>query len=141
MLRSSFWKNSEDFVAKMRKYVALWPLAARERDRSQREMREKGAERAHSDWANFSYMSHSGTEASFDFYHLSTSARARFGSLRDLQHMRMRAVARVQTSVFTMAHLIDDVEEVVKAIGAYLPSRADQDDADAEIPPAEVRRG
>jgi hypothetical protein len=145
---TSFWKNSVEFFDRLRLYVERWPASARERDETNEIARRWGAVRTHSDWANFTYMAHSGTEASIDFYHLSAAARARFSNFDDLLHMKLRPVARVQMTIFTLGQLVDALEPVVAEIDSYRPRRRDPNDpvlADEEEdetkPSADVKHG
>ena len=112
------WQNSRSFHEKLREYAQQWPS---DHGRDQLSLTEVEADKDHSEWANFDYIAHSGTEAAIDFFHLPAAALARFkqGSVNDLE---LEAVLRVQLTADELLRLLDRCAEVVSEIESYLPN-------------------
>jgi hypothetical protein len=115
---NTFWKISKGFFDKLSTYVASWPDAAREIDTPPEKV---PAKRSHSEWVTFTYMSHSGTEAAIDFYHLAPPAIARFALSKSLEGLRLRPVVRVQLTSFELFGLIERLGPVIEDIVRVLP--------------------
>ena len=90
----TFWQNSLEFFESLRKYVAKWPDGAKTIDR---EPRAYPAKQSHSEWASMTSMSHSGTEASLDFFHLSTAGLARYARQQSTDAVRSSSRATAPT--------------------------------------------
>ena len=117
-----FWGNSRDFHGRLRRFVEKWQIGAVEDAQKPSEMT---AERDHSEWANFDYMSHSGTEASVDFFHLPPSGLARFvRNQEDTSGLEIAAVLRVHLTVHDLLRLLDNCQAVAADIEAYVPTEA-----------------
>ena len=76
-----FGRYRRTFIVRLDAYVRLWP----ERRRVETLPEHLCATRSHSEWVTLRTVSHSGTEAALDFYHLSPFALARFVQTRNLK--------------------------------------------------------
>lgn len=112
------WQNSRGFHERLRQYAQQW---SSDYGHDQLILTEVEAEKDHSEWANFDYMAHSGTEAAIDFFHLPAAALARFkqGSANDLE---LAAILRVQLTAYELLRLLDRCADVVSEIESYLPN-------------------
>ncbi len=126
----TFWGNSLDYHARLNEYVMNWAPEARTRKPSAATWQ---TEKSHSEWVSLSAASHSGTEASIDFYHLSTSALARYARTQNTEGLKVRGVVRVMISTFDLWNLIEDARPLVPQIQATLPEAHKQ-----AAPPASV---
>lgn len=117
---SIFWKQSREFHKGLRDTVAALPadpLFPKPRDIS-----GEKAEREHSAWVNFDYMSRSGSQASFDFYYLPTAGLARFVTGKGTNGLVLHPIARVTTTIHHMVGLLDACEALVPEVRQYLPA-------------------
>ncbi len=114
----TFWKASETFFERLKTYTDQWPEAARQVAAAPRTAHSA---RFHSEWASFTYASHSGSEAALDFYHLSTAAIVRFTHSRVTDGLRLRPVVRVQLTSFDLFGLIEQARPIVAEVLNYLP--------------------
>jgi hypothetical protein len=114
----TFWRPSAEFAARVAKFASSWPKAVA----NDQALAKQPALQTHSEWASFAYMSHTGTDAAIDFYHLSPTAMARWTQLRETTHMRLKPILRVQLSVFDLDALLRQAEEVDRAVREVLPS-------------------
>ena len=113
-----FWGNSRGFHERVRNYVKQWP-SDQERDRPQ--LSEMEADKDHSEWANFDYMAHSGTEAAIDFFHLSPGGLSRFAQTASVDDLELEAILRVQLTVGELLALLDRCAHVAAEVESYLP--------------------
>jgi hypothetical protein len=116
---NTFWSNSTAFFERLRTYVGVWPREAREG--AVRAPIDLPAKQSHSEWANYAYMAHSGSEASIDLYHLASASLARYAQNRNLEGIRLRGVVRVQLTSFDLLDLIDQLQSLVDEITRTLP--------------------
>ena len=116
----TFWKGSPEFYDKLQSYVESWPQAARFVAEPPLKSR---AEKSHSEWASYAYLSHSGTAAGIDFYYLSSSAIARFAKSGSVEGLRLRPVVRVQLTSFALFKLLEQVRALVGEIEASVSER------------------
>ena len=112
------WKNSRAFHKEIRGYMQQWP-AAEKPDPTR--LSEMEADRDHSEWANFDYMAHSGTEAAIDFFHLSPGGLARFAKSASVDDLELEAILRVQLTVGELLALLDRCADVAAEVKSYLP--------------------
>jgi len=120
---TTFWGPSLKFTRSLARLVETWPLPVESGEAALR----LPASQSHSEWASFTYMSHSGTDAAIDFYHVSSSALARWQQARETTHLKLRPILRVQVSIFTLHALLVQAEVVDKAIRQYLPTALRRD--------------
>lgn len=116
---NTFWRISAGFLEKLKTYVDSWPHEAMDLVVPPT---KATTERFYSEWVSFTYMSHSGTEAALDFYHLSPAAIARYAQRKTVEGMRLRAVVRVQMTVFELFALMNRATPIVEDIMKILPS-------------------
>lgn len=128
-LITTFWKNSEAFFELVDGYVKSWPEEARPVSEPPAHW---PAERAHSEWASFTFMSFSGTEAALDFYHIAPAGIAMYTRTGNASGLRLNPVARVQMTTFELLALAERVRPVVLRILETLPARHKPDVEDAE---------
>jgi hypothetical protein len=128
-LRGFLW-NSRDFLGKITDYAQKWGGNPMDVEPPPTNLK---AIRTHSEWANFMYVAHAGTETSLDFYQMSVSGVARFAKTKDLGGLSLTPVVRVHMSVFELisfmrqafkleADILRDAPEEVRQL-------ADQDHA------------
>jgi hypothetical protein len=115
---STFWNLSKSFIEKMQTYVETWPKDARAGETPPTNLHAKDS---HSEWASFTYMSHSGSQASLDFYHVNPSGIARLLQTKSTEGLRLLSVVRVQLSTFDLFRLTEQARGVVDAIKETLP--------------------
>lgn len=115
----TFWYNSVQFHEKLAKYVSLWPAEAMQ---TIPPAPEKEAVRSHSIWASFSYISHAGSEAAIDFYHMSPAAVATFAQSKSVERLRLIPVTRVQMTTFEVFRLLERAEKLVPTLEAHVPA-------------------
>ena len=124
-----FWKNSRDFHQRLRKFIEHWP---KDEKRDQLDPSKWKAQKDHSEWVNFEAMAHAGTEAALDFYVLSPTGLARFSRGQGSSGLAVQPIVRVQMTIFELGRLLDSAAEVVTAIEAYLPKKAEIEALDRE---------
>ena len=102
----SFWGNSRSFFTRAQKYVQQWSEDAR---RPVDPPRELPALQTHSEWATFTYISFSGTEAALDFCYVPAGTLLRI--LRGVASggPKLTPVVRVQLTTFELVRLIDRI--------------------------------
>jgi hypothetical protein len=115
---NTFWTNSAEFYEKLAKYVALWPNDALQTEKLTVSL---PAARSHSLWASFAYISHSGTEASIDFYHMSTASLARYTQVKSTDGLRLVPITRVQMTTFELFHLFERAQSVIEQLEKDVP--------------------
>jgi hypothetical protein len=115
---NTLWRPSVSFIGRLKTYVQLWPEEARGTDDAATNL---PAARSHSEWASFTYMSHSGTEASVDFYSLAPSAIARYAQSQNIEGMKIHPVVRVQMTAFELAAFVERLAPIVGEIERSLP--------------------
>lgn len=119
-----WWQNSRSFHERARQYVKQWPSAEwwpSEHERGELRLSEMEADKDHSEWANFDYMAHSGTEAAVDFFHLSPGGLARFAKTASADDLELEAILRVQLTVGELLALLDRCIDVASEVESYLP--------------------
>jgi hypothetical protein len=113
------WKASSDFFGQLNTYANGWDAAARKVDPLSGPPRPKVT---HSEWVTFAAISHSGTEAALDFYHMSTQAIARFTLTHSVEGMKLRPIVRVQMTTFDLLDLVEQLRPIADDIAAKLPA-------------------
>ena len=112
------WQNSRTFHERLRELAADLMIS---RSLDQRRLHELSADRDHSEWANFDYMGHSGTEAAIDFFHLPPSDIARFVRTGASANIALEPILRVQLGVDQLLGLLDSCADTLAEIEKYLP--------------------
>jgi hypothetical protein len=113
------WNRVHDFHVRVQKFIANWP---NDEGLEQQKGMEWTADKDHSEWANFETMSHSGTQASIDFYLLPPYGVAQFRNGRGSSQLMVIPIVRVQMTTFELAGLLGSVEEAVAEIKGYIPN-------------------
>ena len=114
-----YWKHSREFHNDLRKQIIRWkedPLRVKPMDLS-----TLRAEREHSEWVNFDYISRSSSQASFDFYHMPPSAVAKFAKGQGSSELALTPVVRVLTTVHVLLDMLNACEPVVDEVRPLLP--------------------
>ncbi len=101
-LRGFLW-NSREFLQKVVVYAEKWGGNAIGVAPAPTGLR---AGRTHSEWANFVYIAHAGTETSLDFYQMSVSGIAKYAKTKDLSGLALQPVVRVHMSVFELISMM-----------------------------------
>jgi hypothetical protein len=114
-----WWMNSRGLHERLREYAKRWP---QDEELARLQPGKMEAEKEHSEWANFDYMAHSGTEAVVDFFHLSPAGLARFAKSASVRDLELEPVLRVQLIFGELLTLLDRCADVVSEIESYLPS-------------------
>jgi hypothetical protein len=114
----TFWGNSRSFFGRLRSYVSKWDAESRQTTTPPLEAR---AAQSHSEWASFTYMSHSGSEAALDFYHIAPSALAIWARNKETRNLKLRSIVRVQMTTFELYSLILRVQTALDEIRAHIP--------------------
>jgi hypothetical protein len=112
-----FWPNSRRFHEGLRAYLADHPLEHEGLDNAP----ELSADRDHSEWVNFDYLAHSGSQASLDFFHIAPSAIARFVQGQGSRDLEFTPVVRVHTTTFQLCRLLDSCEPIARELEAGMP--------------------
>lgn len=115
----SLWHISRSFFAKLERYVESWPEEARRPAEVQQQL---PAKLSHSEWASYTYMSHTGTEATIDFYHIPPGALARFLQRNDTSGLKVLPVVRVQLTTFELMNLVNRIHPLLDVIRESLPA-------------------
>lgn len=112
--QAHFWKNSRDFHKKMKD----GPVGKELADRGEPAFSPSTikTEKAHSMWANFELMSHSGGEACVDLYHINPRTMALFQRDKDATKMDLMSVARVLLSSVELLALLDSCDPIIKSL-------------------------
>jgi hypothetical protein len=118
-----FWKNSRGFHEKLRTFVNRWPQT----NTSTPEVQDWTAEKDHSEWVNFDYMAHSGTEGTIDFFHMPPSGIARYSQTNKPEVLELNPVVRVLLTSSELLRLLDRCESFVAEIEASMPSELRKD--------------
>ena len=113
-----FWQNSRGFHERVRTFARQRQLSE---PREQHNLCDLEADRDHSEWANFDYMAHSGTEAVIDFFHLPPAELARFTQTGDASGLDLEAILRIQLDVSQLLGLLDSCSEAISEIQRHLP--------------------
>ena len=113
-----FWNNSREFHEEIRAYMQQWPSAE---ERKRPRLSEMEADKDHSEWANFDYMAHSGTEGAIDFFHLPPGGLARFAKTGSVDDLELEAILRVQLTVGELLALLDCCTAIAAEVESYLP--------------------
>ena len=114
----TFWANSRDFFTSLGRYVGRWNSEARATIKPPVDSR---ATQSHSEWASYTYMSHAGTDASLDFYHIASAGIARLARSQGTAQLKLRPVVRVQVTVFELWSLVQRVQAVIGEIREQIP--------------------
>lgn len=80
------------------------------------------SDREHSDWANFAYIAHHGTQASLDFFRLPPAGIARFATTGGTSYLEPDPIVRVHTTVWELLRLLDVCEPIASRVRASLPT-------------------
>lgn len=115
-----FWENSRQFHERLKAYLSNHPF---EEETADLDLLEMEAERDHSEWVNFDYLAHSGSQAALDFFHIPPSGIARFAQGQGTSGLALTPVLRVHTTSFQLCRLLDSCEIIAKEIEAHLPAR------------------
>jgi hypothetical protein len=119
----TFWSNSRAFFATTKAYVARWPAETR---RPIDPPAELPALQSHSEWSSFTYMSHAGSEAAIDFYHVAPGALAQIIRGQQVTGLRVLPVVRVQLSTFELMRFVERVQPLISVIRDYIPASHSQ---------------
>ena len=112
-----FWKNSREFHRSLKNYVAKWPKETRD----DTPVTTSNEVKDHSEWANFDYMAHAGTEGMIDFYQLPPSGIARFMQGQGTQGLTIEPVVRVMLTSSELLRLLDKVNSMIVEMMGFLP--------------------
>ncbi len=85
-------------------------------------MSDLESDKDHSDWANFDYMGHTGTEAVIDFFQLPTKEIADFVQTGSIGRLEVESKLRVQLTANKLLDFLDDCARIVPDIESYLPN-------------------
>ena len=113
-----FWNNSRDFHERIRAYMEQWPST---KELKRPRLSEMETDKDHSEWANFDYMAHSGTEGAIDFFHLPPGGLARFAKTGSVDDLELEAILRVQLSVGELLAFLDSCTAIAAEVESYLP--------------------
>jgi hypothetical protein len=128
-----FWKNSRAFHDGLREYVARWPSDAK---RLALHPEEMDAQRDHSEWVNFDYMAHSGTEAGIDFFHIPPAGVARYAKNQGTAGLELLPRIRVQLTVQELLNLLEACAPIAEEVKEYMPTgETGENDKDTEPQP------
>jgi len=114
-----FWANSRTFHQKLKEFAADWPI---DPERAATDPRGFKAEKEHSEWANFEYVAHSGSEAGIDFFRLPPAGIAQFAKGQGTSGLKCSSVVRVHLTSFELLQLLDQVDAAADAVRGYLPA-------------------
>ena len=123
------WENSRDLHKSLRSYAEQWP---QDEEHGRLRPDEMEAEKEHSEWANFDYIAHSGTEAVIDFFRLSPGGMARFMQTESATDLELVAALRVQLAVGALLKLLDRCDEVASEVESYLPAKLREEKREEE---------
>ena len=118
-LVNTFWGISARFVESLRGYVGRWPEEARRTEQTSK----LPAKQSHSEWASFTYMSHSGTDAAIDFYHMAASGIAKFTQTGSTAGLKFNPVVRIEMTAFELLAFLDRMAPIVEDIRQTLPEQ------------------
>jgi hypothetical protein len=127
----TFWSHSARFADSLTKFVAKWPAEAMSSTFSE----NWPARQAHSEWASYTQMSHSGTASTVDFSYLAPSGLARYAQTRDITGAKITPVVRIQLTAFTLHGLLERARELNEVIRTYLPQEFLQREIPIEADP------
>lgn len=116
---TAFLNISRTFYETLKTYTQRWPVEVRA-STSDAE-KQLPAERSHSEWANFSHMAFSGSEASADFYHVPPSGIARYSKDRDTSGLDLRPVVRVLLTSFELLGVLDAATQLESELREVVP--------------------
>lgn len=115
-----FWSYSRDLHEGLRRHINSLPSPPKpEVPRSQ--LPSLGSVKDHSEWANFDLISHTGTEACIDFFHLPTHALARFVRQGTIANLEIDPVVRVQLAAGALLDLLDHCASIMDSVMRQLP--------------------
>src|SRR5258708_9798625 len=114
-----FWKSvQEGFRERMNKYLASAPADS---ERTALHPEQWKADRDHSDWANFDYVSHSGSQAAVDFFLLSPGGVALFVQGQGSSALSVRPILRVLMTTRELSLLLNACEPFPDELVSQLP--------------------
>jgi hypothetical protein len=116
-----FWNNSRDFHERLRDFVHKWPVPEPPPN-----VEDWPADKDHSEWVNFDYMAHSGTEGTIDFYHMPPSGIARYAQIEKPEVLELNPVVRVLLTSAELLRLLDRCEPIAREIDSILPAEQRQ---------------
>ena len=119
-----FWGNSRQFHERLRTYVTANPFEAEPTTAKPSEME---ADRDHSDWVNFDYLAHTGSEAALDFFHVPPSGIARFAQGQGTSGLTLTPVLRIHTTAYQLCSLLDACAPIAKQLEEH-SSHEDSDE-------------
>lgn len=117
-----FWANTVTFyeALKAREATAVPPAPA---TRAPQELMALQSDREHSDWANFAYIAHHGTQASLDFFRLPPAGIARFITTGQRSaDLEPSPIVRIHTTIWELSRFLDVCEPIASRLRASLPT-------------------
>lgn len=112
-------RNSRRFHADIKKHLALWSNRTPE---AVQELSALHADKSHSEWVNFDYISRSGSQASLDFFHLPPSGLARWVQGQGSKGVELVPKIRVLTTLTQLDILLDSAVKLAEKVAPTLPA-------------------
>lgn len=106
-----FWKNSREFHDSLKKNQGIPP---NDPLREGLNPEKWPSTKDHSEWVNFDVISRTGSQACFDFFHLSPSGIARFAKGQGTAGLTVAPIVRVLTTTNELYRLMNVSQSVVE---------------------------